>query len=122
FGALTDKVFNTPAFPLAATATSSLPVTFSMVSGPATISGNTVVLSGLPGVVTIAAHQAGDANHVAAPAVTRSFTFAGDYSEPAPDGFADSVTGGAGSPQVIVTNAEEFIAQASSSASAIITV
>lgn len=57
------------------TAESGLPVTLSVKSGPATISGNTITLTG-PGTVVIAANQAGNTNYNAAPEVTTSFTVA----------------------------------------------
>lgn len=44
-----------------ATSSAGLPVTLSVVSGPATVSGNTVTLTGL-GVVTLRATQAGSGN------------------------------------------------------------
>ena len=44
-----------------------------MVSGPATVTGTTLTLTGA-GVVTVRASQAGDANRNAAPDVDRAFT------------------------------------------------
>jgi len=58
---------------LHATATSGLPVTFSLVSGPATLTGNTLLLNGT-GVITIRADQPGNTNYNPAPSVERSFT------------------------------------------------
>lgn len=57
---------------LSATADSGLPVTFSIVSGPATVSGSNLTLNGT-GPVTVRASQAGDSNRLAAPNVDRSF-------------------------------------------------
>ncbi len=74
FNPIADKYSNDPPFALSATASSGLPVTFSVVSGPATITGNTVTLSGSPGTVTIRASQEGNADYNAAPPVDRSFT------------------------------------------------
>jgi len=54
------------------TASSGLAVTTSVKSGPATISGNTITLTGV-GTVTLAANQSGNANWNAAPEVTASF-------------------------------------------------
>ena len=45
--------------PLSATASSGLPVTFQLVSGPATLVGNQLILSG-EGIVTVRAQQAGN--------------------------------------------------------------
>jgi len=50
-------------FEVTGTATSGLPLTFSIVSGPATISGNTVTLTGTAGSVVVRADQVGDANY-----------------------------------------------------------
>jgi len=51
---------------------SKLPVTLSVLSGPATITGNTVTITGV-GPVTLAADQSGNANYSKAPEVTTSF-------------------------------------------------
>jgi hypothetical protein len=60
-------------FTVSASASSGLPVSFAIASGPATISGNTVTLTGPTGTVTVRASQAGDLDHTAAPDVERSF-------------------------------------------------
>jgi hypothetical protein len=57
---------------LTATASSGLAVTFSLIAGPAQLSGNTLTLSGF-GTVTVEAAQAGNADFSAAPVVDRSF-------------------------------------------------
>ncbi len=67
-----DHPLGSPAFALAATASSGLRVTFAIVSGPATIAGNSVQVTG-PGTVIVQASQAGDPFTLAAPAVTQSF-------------------------------------------------
>jgi len=56
------------------TSSSGLPVTVNVQSGPATISGNTITLTGASGTVVLAANQAGDANLAAATQVTTSFS------------------------------------------------
>ncbi|WP_185827377.1 chitobiase/beta-hexosaminidase C-terminal domain-containing protein [Edaphobacter aggregans] len=56
---------------LSATASSGLSVAFSVVSGPATVSGNSLTISGV-GTVVVAANQAGNANYTAASQVTQS--------------------------------------------------
>jgi hypothetical protein len=73
FGALANKNLGDAAFTVVATATSGLPVSFSIVSGPATVTGNTIALTGV-GVVTVRASQSGDINFNAASAVEQSFT------------------------------------------------
>lgn len=57
---------------LQATASSGLPVTYTLVSGPATLSGSTLSLTGL-GTVTVEADQAGDSTYQAAAPATTSF-------------------------------------------------
>lgn len=56
-----------------ASATSNLPITFSIVSGPATINGTLVTLTGQGGTVTINATQPGNSNYNAAEPVSKSF-------------------------------------------------
>ncbi len=58
---------------LTATASSGLPVSFSVISGPATLSGSTLTTTGV-GIVKVRASQAGDADYSAAPNVDRSFS------------------------------------------------
>jgi hypothetical protein len=73
FGALPNRNVGDAPFNLAATASSGLPVSYSVISGPATVSGNTVTITGA-GTVMIEATQAGSANFNAASPVSRSFT------------------------------------------------
>ncbi|OYW76315.1 MAG: hypothetical protein B7Z37_09475 [Verrucomicrobia bacterium 12-59-8] len=76
FPAIPAKFATDVPFALAATATSSLPVTYSITSGSASasISANTVTLTGTPGPVSITATQAGDGgSFAAAPPVTQTF-------------------------------------------------
>jgi hypothetical protein len=58
---------------LAATASSGLAVTFSVSSGPATVSGNLLTVNGL-GAVLVAANQPGNSNYLPAEPVTQSIT------------------------------------------------
>ena len=58
---------------LSATSTSGLAVSFSVMSGPGTISGSTLTISGA-GTVVVAANQAGNADYAAAAQVTQSVT------------------------------------------------
>ncbi|PIQ20426.1 MAG: hypothetical protein COW65_15150, partial [Cytophagales bacterium CG18_big_fil_WC_8_21_14_2_50_42_9] len=73
FVELTNKTYGDESFSIAANASSGLPVSFSIVNGPATIAGNMVTLTGA-GTVTIEAAQAGNTLHAAATAVTQSFS------------------------------------------------
>ena len=73
FPAIASRSYGSATFTVTATSSlgSSYPVTISVQSGPATISGNTVTLTGV-GTVVLKASQAGDAQNSAATA-TQSF-------------------------------------------------
>jgi hypothetical protein len=73
FATLANKTYGDAPFGLSATASSGLPVNFSILSGPATLSGNSVTITGA-GSVTIRASQPGSTAFNAAPIVDRSFT------------------------------------------------
>ena len=72
FPAITDQI-TTNLVQLAATSTSALQVAFSVLSGPASISGGTNLTFTTAGVVSIVASQSGDGNWNAAPDTTNSF-------------------------------------------------
>lgn len=72
FAPLLDRAYTPNPITLSATTTSGLPVVFELVEGNATLSGNQLTLLGT-GVVTIRATQPGDATHLPATPVTRSF-------------------------------------------------
>jgi hypothetical protein len=55
-----------------ATASSKLPVSYAVVSGPGRLSGSTLTLTGTAGTIVIKATQAGNAGYTAAPAVSQS--------------------------------------------------
>ncbi len=67
-----DHGLASPPFTLVANATSGLPVSFSLLSGPATLTGNSVEVTGA-GPVTIQASQPGDAFFLPAAPVNQSF-------------------------------------------------
>ena len=69
----TDRTSNSGSFTLAATASSGLPVTFTVVSGPALLTGNVLDLTGAAGTVSIRASQGGNTTYAAAPVVDVSF-------------------------------------------------
>lgn len=73
FDPIPDKLPSDAPFSLQATASSALPVSFSVVSGPATIIGNTVTLTGATGTVVVRASQPGNGDYKPASDVTRSF-------------------------------------------------
>lgn len=72
FNPIEDQFLEAGSLTLSATASSGLPVSFDVVSGPATLSGNEVSFTGL-GVVTISASQAGNEQFFAAAPVEQSF-------------------------------------------------
>ncbi|MBP7142738.1 MAG: hypothetical protein KBA71_12580 [Opitutaceae bacterium] len=61
-----DKLTTSAPFTVVATATSGLPVTLTLVSGPATLSGSVVTLTGAAGTVVIRLSQAGNATYLPA--------------------------------------------------------
>lgn len=69
------KTYGDASFTLAASASSGLPVSYAIVSGPASLSGATVTLTGA-GTVEIEASQAGNADYLAAEPVRASFVVA----------------------------------------------
>jgi hypothetical protein len=74
FAKISSKTVSTAPFVVTPPSSNrGLPVTLSVKSGPATISGNIVTLTGAVGTVVLAANQAGDANHSKAKEVTTSF-------------------------------------------------
>ena len=78
FAALPDRPFTTSAIPLEATASSGLPVTFTVIDGPATINGNALTLTGA-GSVTVRATQAGN-DSFAAVTAERTFTVTPNFA------------------------------------------
>ncbi len=72
FAPLPDKASGDPPFALSATSSSGLPVTFAVVSGPVTLAGNTLTITGV-GAVVIDASQPGNSNYYAAPDVAQTF-------------------------------------------------
>lgn len=75
FPALADRGYTPVPFALGATADSGLPVGFELLSGPATLDGSTVTLTGT-GTVVVRATQAGDSTYAAAAPVERGFAVA----------------------------------------------
>lgn len=70
-----DKTFGSTPFALSASASSGLPVTFSVVSGPATLGSSNLTLTGA-GTVTVKASQAGNDSYNTAPDVEQTFNVA----------------------------------------------
>jgi phospholipase/lecithinase/hemolysin len=74
FAPIGNQAVNAAPIALSATSSSGLAVTFSLVSGPATLQGNVLTLTGLPGTVVVEAKQTGNALYQAAPGVSQRFT------------------------------------------------
>ncbi len=89
FAALPDRSKTDPAFALSASASSGLPVSFT-VSGPASLNGTTLTLTGSTGLVTVTANQAGGGNYGAANSVVRTFNVS---DRPVPGVYIGSFTG-----------------------------
>lgn len=68
-----NQLTTNPPLALVATSTSGLEVSFEIVSGPATINGNILTLTGETGYVTLKASQAGDETWLPAPNVFKTF-------------------------------------------------
>jgi hypothetical protein len=73
FGSLASQTYGNAPFVLTATASSGLPVGYSISSGPATVTNGTVTLTGT-GLVSVTASQAGNATYSSASNVVQSFT------------------------------------------------
>jgi hypothetical protein len=68
-----NHIYGDAAFSVSATASSGLPVTISIASGPATIANGVLDITGA-GTVMVSFSQAGNPQYGAAPTVTQSFT------------------------------------------------
>jgi hypothetical protein len=73
FAAISDQRTDAGPISLAATSTSGLPISYTLVSGPAKLVGNTLTLTGDAGTVTVRATQPGSDTVAAANDVTLSF-------------------------------------------------
>ena len=72
FGALPNVTYGVGPITLGASASSSLPVSYA-VTGPATVAGSTLTITGA-GLVTVTASQAGNTDYAAATPVSQPFT------------------------------------------------
>jgi parallel beta-helix repeat protein len=73
FAAIADQIYGARPIALAAESSASLPVTLSLVSGPATLQGNILTITGA-GTVTVQATQPGNAFTLPAAPVDQSMT------------------------------------------------
>jgi hypothetical protein len=83
FPALGPHVLGDAPVTLAATASSGLPVTYTVSSGPCTLTGTTLTLSGV-GECVVAADQPGDLDHEPAETVTRVVVVTAPVAAPDP--------------------------------------
>jgi hypothetical protein len=72
FGAIANRAYTKTPLTLAGNASSGLPVSFEVVTGPATVANNTVSLSGV-GTVLLRARQGGNSNYLEALSKDQSF-------------------------------------------------
>jgi hypothetical protein len=73
FNSISDQIYSSSSsINLLATASSELPIAYSVISGPATVSGSTLNISGA-GTVAVTASQDGNNTFNAAPPVTQQF-------------------------------------------------
>lgn len=72
FPTVSDQTLGTPSVALNASSSSGLPITYNVVSGPATVSGNVLFLTGV-GSVAVRASQAGNNNYSPAAPVDQTF-------------------------------------------------
>jgi sugar lactone lactonase YvrE len=104
FAPIAAKTYGNPPFAVSATSASTGVVTYAVVSGPATIAGNMVTLTGF-GAVGLSASQAASGNYAAATATT-SFTVA--PAPVAPVGFTLTTSPGSGDETVLPGGAAAF--------------
>jgi hypothetical protein len=104
FNALADKIFGDAPFNLSAASSSGQAVSFSIISGPATVSGDRLTITGV-GHVVVRASLAGDSNHNAAPAVDRSFEVTAASATIALSNLAQTYDGTAKAPTVVINPA-----------------
>jgi hypothetical protein len=75
FPAIQNKTYGNAPFALTATTSSGLAISYRVISGPATVNGSTLTITGV-GKVTVEAAQPGNENHNAAAPVKQTFTVA----------------------------------------------
>jgi hypothetical protein len=107
FGPLADQTYGVAPITLSAKATSGLPVSFSLISGPATLSGSVLKITGA-GTVEVEASQAGNASYAAAVPVDESFTVAPDLLTIKPTAGQSKLYGGA-LPALLTYTASGFV-------------
>ncbi|MGM0579223.1 MAG: MBG domain-containing protein [Bacteroidota bacterium] len=102
FDEISDKTYGDEDFTLSATSDSGLPVSFSIISGPAALSGNILSINGA-GTVTVEAQQAGDNNYEPATPVSRSFEV---FKDEAVIQISNTLQNFDGSPKEVIINTQ----------------
>ncbi|MDO8543856.1 MAG: hypothetical protein Q7S40_25720 [Opitutaceae bacterium] len=74
FPSMANRVTSDSTITLNAASSVGLPITYTLVSGPATLSGNVLTLTGAPGTVVVRATQSGSDSFNSAVEVIRSFS------------------------------------------------
>jgi hypothetical protein len=103
FGTLSNEALGTAPFPVSATASSQLTVSFaSTTASVCTVSGSTVTLVAI-GTCTIQATQAGNTNYSAAPSFSQSFTVTAGIAVPGTTSlsFANTIVGKSSATQTV---------------------
>ncbi len=75
FNSIPDKTYGDAPFSMSGTASSGLPIAYTVTSGPASVSGSVVAITGA-GAVSITANQSGNDGFNPAQPVTHSFNVA----------------------------------------------
>ena len=89
FSSIADKKTTDVPFAINASATSGLPVNYTILSGPATINGNIISLTGNLGRVVVRASQLGNNQYASAPNVDRPFNVVEPLVEEEPNNPAE---------------------------------
>jgi hypothetical protein len=76
FGPIASQLLGEGSYTLGATASSGLPITYNLVSGPATLNGAVLTFTGT-GTITVTASQPGDGTYASVPGVTQPFAVTG---------------------------------------------
>ncbi len=90
FPIIGNKLNTDAPFTVAASASSGLPVTLTVLSGPAFFSSGNLVLTGAVGQVTVQATQVGNTAYFPASAVTRTFSVTEENTPTEPQGYCAS--------------------------------
>ena len=111
FAAIPAQTNGNPPFTVTATSDSNGAVTYTVVSGPATIMGSTVTLTGV-GTVVLSASQVASGNYAAATATTSFTVSAGIFTLTSASNSATTTAGGAATYSLTLTPAGTTIPDA----------